>query len=323
MSALLLLSLFIGNVFAHSWVECTDYDPISFDFQTLGDFDRARCNGYPRAFKLQFERGFSVDTGYNWELPTCRDKFNPDDYNDQVVMARYAPGQIIYISHPAKNHVADTCTNPFIPDTSIKVLMSSNTNVDTFDVPLEMVGEKKVKGVIDHLGFQRCYKFCDNPDGSHCLTGWKLPDNIQEGVHSFLWLWEFNEGQFYSNCFDAFISFSNASMPTVEPSVNTTVEVNSSVMPTVEPSVNVTMVPEVNSSGSDNDTVIVIPTFVPTPFPSTNMPTSSVVSTNTTPEVITSSAPPLTNPLTTITSYLINMTGHLNVSGLFNFTMLS
>jgi len=131
-------------------------------------------------------------------------------------MAVYAPGQTIYISHPAKNHVAELpCTNQFIPDAGMELLMSTEVNVDTLDYSVPLVGGVHVDGQVDHLGYQRCYKFCDNMDKSHCLTGWTLPETITEGRHSFQWRWEFNAGQFYSNCFDAMITANAAPIVTI------------------------------------------------------------------------------------------------------------
>lgn len=200
------------SVNAHSWAECVSYDPISFEYDSLGEYDRARCSGYPRGFERQFREGFGKDTGYNWPHNDCtRDPFKISDYTEQVPMAKYQPGQTIYISHPAKNHVADICTNQYIPSESLTVRMSSVSGADLFDIPLEMVGADHVNGQIDHLSYQRCYDFCSNKDKSHCLTGWVLPSNITEGVYSFIWSWTFNVGEVYSSCFDAYVNSSLSS----------------------------------------------------------------------------------------------------------------
>lgn len=292
-------AIVLQTVASHSWVECTSYDPISFDYDKLGDFDRARCSGYPRAFGNQFRAGFSVDTGYNWELPTCRDKYKASDYNDQVVMATYTSGQVIYISHPAKNHVADTCTNPFIPSGITSVMVSSGLETDTFDINLQMIGDDHVNGVIDHLEFQRCYDFCGDMDGAHCLTGWQLPNNLASGVHSFIWKWEFNDGQYYANCFDAYITNGEPLPPTMAPNGSGDADPSSS------------------GSGS-GDITLPPPSVVPTPFPSsmpTPTPSPTPVMTDTPDaDVVSSGVPPLMNPLASLKSYLINITGFLNIT---------
>lgn len=313
------LSILFHIACAHSWVECTDYDPASFDYDKLGTFDRARCRGYPRAFQRQFDAGFSRDTGYNWEHPLCtRDPFNSNDYSGAVNMARYSTGQIIYISHPAKNHVADSCTNPFIPSGVLEVRMSSAPDVDTFDVSLPMIGGDHVNGVIDHLEYQRCYQFCSDMDGSHCLTAWQLPTDIADGRHSFLWVWEFNQGQFYSNCFDAIIGNNGTTMsPTTAPPVSTTPPSTPSTttMLPLTPSPNNTAP---SSSGSE-DTTIEVP---PSPMPSSTMneSTDSPPSTTNDAKVISNGGHVLINPIGMIHSYLMNISGVMNISALFNIT---
>jgi hypothetical protein len=349
----IVAAVFLGvsSVNAHSWVECTNYDPPSFEYDLLGYYDRSRCSGYPRAFARQYAAGFSVDTGYNWEHNTCRDSYNPTDYTTDIPMATYSAGQVIYISHPAKNHVADTCTNAFIPDNGVIVKMSSGVEVDTFDVSIPMLGDAHVNGEIDHLGFQRCFNFCENTGGSHCVMGWTLPTNITDGIHSFIWTWEFNTGQFYTNCFDAMIT-SGSSTPVP---VSTPVSTPASTTPSATPDAT-SASSSYSSSGSGssiNDTVIVptassttptpsstenftIQTIAPsstastatstsaTPSPTTISPTITPTSTTSTPaEVISSSASSLSSPLVNITNYLIKFVGNVSIEGVINITEIA
>lgn len=130
-------------------------------------------------------------------------------------MARYRKGQTIYISHPAKNHVADTCTNEFIPSIDLAVKMSSVQGGDIFDINLNLVGGKHTSGKIDHLDFQRCFECCSDQDKSHYLTGWEIPESVPDGQYSFVWVWEFNLKEFYANCWDTIVSSSDDFIPTV------------------------------------------------------------------------------------------------------------
>lgn len=187
---------------AHSWLECTDYRISSFD--DIEVFNRSKCHGYMRSFARQFDTGFGIDTGLNFHGTTCRDDYDPTFYNDKIPMARYTIGQNIYISHPSKNHVADICTNPFIPSTSLKLLASSQAMKDIFDITIAPNGGEHVNGHIDHLGNQRCYKFCENMDKASCYESYTIP-SLSSGIHSFKWLWEFNPNEFYTVCFDAMI----------------------------------------------------------------------------------------------------------------------
>ena len=315
MNWIFVFSLLVQRVASHSWVECSSYDPVSFDYQAIGNYDRARCSGYPRGFKRQFDAGFGVDTGYNSQLGDCsRDPYTSTDYNDQVPMAKYTPGQTIYLSHPAKNHVADTCTNQFIPSVSFKVMMSGQPDVDRFDIDLPMVGAEHTNGVIDHLGYQRCFDFCGNMDKSHCLSAWKLPTGISEGRHSFQWRWELNENEFFTNCFDAYIT-SGGDLPITATTIVSSSSSGSSG----------------SSSGSGANDTIVFPSPTPastsltlSPEPTTPEPTTPEPTTLTptsTPEVVTSAAPSFVGPLAAIHSYIMNITGGFNVSGLLNITI--
>ena len=317
----ILVSMSITGLHAHSWVECSDYDPVSFDYDKLGNFDRARCRGYPRAFQRQFDAGFAIDTGYNNEYDNCeRYPYSANDYSDKIPMAKLQAGQVLYISHPTKNHVADTCTNPFIPSTSMKVKMSSKPGVDTFDIELAMVGEDHVNGNIDHLGYQRCYNFCENPDKSHCLTAWTLPSSIPDGQYSFIWEWQFNSQQFYSNCFDAIIGSGGASTPvsssasgSVDAVVNDTViEPLPSVVPTPA-TTTITSDPDISSSFESSSGSV---TIVDTPTPSVEEPVESNTPAPTA-EVVSSGAS-IENPIASLTRYIM---GSFNVTGLFNITM--
>jgi len=198
----------ISYVSAHSWLECTNYDPPSFEHSAMGNFERARCSGYPRGFYKQFSRGFGEDTNYHWAYADCaRDTFNAMDYTPETPMATYIAGETVYLIHPAKTHVADpSCTNSLVPSKSIKLYISSNISVDTFDIELGVLGGDHVVGAFDNLGYQRCHDFCGNLDKATCMTGWVLPKKLKSGVHSFRWTWQMTSGNYFSTCFDAVVS---------------------------------------------------------------------------------------------------------------------
>lgn len=314
-SVVIILISWLPLINAHSWVECVSYDPVSFESDSLGNYDRSRCSGYPRNFKTQFSKGFGVDTGYNWGHQDCsRDPFNPDDYTSDIPMAKYKAGQTIYISHPSKNHVADTCTNAFIPSTSFVVKMSSQPNVDSFDVRLPLVGGDHVNGVIDHIGFQRCFNFCGDVDKSHCISAWTLPSNIADGRYSFIWLWEFNVNEFYANCFDAYISSDgsiSSSMTTTTPSPTpaTTTPFNT----TIE-----TLAPSPTPATTQPSADTTIETLAPSATSSDN--TETPIETEP-PQVITSTAPSTSSPFVNIGTYLLNLTGSFDIRGVVNMTI--
>ena len=189
-----LCILFPALISAHSWVACTNYITQDTNYLTFGKFDRSKCLGYPRSYQAQYAsemaQMWGIDTGYDWEHNQCRNTFNNNEYGDITPMAIYYSGEIIHISHPAKNHVADVCTNPSIPSQSMKLQMSSTPTVDTFDIEVPMIGGDHQNSVIDHKGFQNCFNFCDNMDKAHCLTSWQLPTINETGRYSFNWIWE-------------------------------------------------------------------------------------------------------------------------------------
>ena len=197
----------ISGVYAHSWLECSNYDPPMLNITAAVKFNEEACNGYPRGFARQFINGFGVETGYSWPHNDCtRDAFNNKDYTSTTPMATYIPSQIIYLAHPAKKHVADICTGANVPPVSISLSMSSDIDIDTFDTEIDMFGPDHINGKIDHAGYQFCFDFCSNPDKALCLTSWVIPDNITEGIHSFKWTVRFNTSDYYSTCFDAMVA---------------------------------------------------------------------------------------------------------------------
>lgn len=324
MNYLVTASLLFSSALSHSWLECVDYKTSEFDHYKLGDYDPSKCNAYPRGFERQYSAGFGIDTGFNWPHAYCA---YPSSTMKTAVVN---PGSVIYMSHPSKNHVAEPgCTNQFIPSTSFNVIVipKSQAIADgsfTNGLKLELIGGDHVNGVVDFKGYQRCYQFCDNMDKSHCISGWKIPEDMAEGEYTGLWLWEFNVKEYYSSCFDFTISGEIVTSNSTSSSGSNTDNTSSSG------SVG-------SSSGSStdnsNDTTIeipksqMVPTSTPssstqTPEPSTDnidTPASSTDTVNTdTPapsiDIITSDSPTMVSPILTIGKYVLNITGLLNIT---------
>ena len=224
MIKLFIVNTLISFVTSHSWVECTHFSIT--DQSKITSADHSLCKGYPRSFETQYNAGFGIDTGYNQHSQQCKYGITEGAYTSNHPMATYTVGEEICIIHPSKNHVADTCTNQYIPDAGITLYRSSKINQDIFDVVQANIGKKHVKGVIDHYGYQSCYKFCENMDKSVCSSCFKIDDNIEEGIYSFKWQWEFNVDEFYVNCFDAHI-IKQSNTPSIVPSI-TPIATNSS-----------------------------------------------------------------------------------------------
>jgi hypothetical protein len=311
---LLLIAVKASIACAHSWTECTDYDPPSFDSASLGNFDRARCSGYSRGFARQFAAGFGIDTGYNHERPEClQTQYIESDYSNDIPMATYRPGQVIYISHPSKNHVADVCTNRFIPSSSFELLMSSQPGAESYDISLPMVGGEHVNGNIDKLGYQRCFNFCENPDKSHCITAWTIPADAVDGRHSFHWKWTFNPLETYSNCFDAYISASSdMSSNSSESGSLLSEDITDSPVTGVPTPAATTPA----STQTDPPATSTAPpaTSAPTTTPVTDTPSPTTALPPAVPDVISSAASALVSPLSQLRSYMINISAIINVT---------
>ena len=269
----LLTVITLPTIISHSWLECTDYNT-----DVLGPYSKSNCRGFPRGFRSQFNVDFGVDTGFNVESDfvhtlTCPRQYNPADYTNGITMATFRPGQKINMVWPAKNHAAAVCTNQFIPDRGVYITRGSKPMTEDFSVNVSLVNEKHQDKVIDFKGFQRCFNFCDNTDKSPCINTFQLDNDFKaSGIYSFKWVWEFNAGQFYTTCFDAFVSVDGSTPP--QPST------------TPQPSTS-------NSTPSNTEPTIVAPVPTPavttpsTPSPPTTEPTITAPTPSTTDEPIT------------------------------------
>jgi hypothetical protein len=300
---------------AHSWAACTKYNTQDTNYLTFGKFDHSKCLGYPRAYQAQLgaelSQTWGTDTGYDWEHEQCRLAFDNSEYSDATPMAIYYSGETIHISHPAKNHVADVCTNEFIPSASMKLLMSSIPMSDTFDISVPMIGKDHQFQQIDHLGYQNCFEFCSNPDKAHCITSWTIPTIINTGRYSFKWLWEFNSGQFYSTCFDAIILLQpNQSVP------------NNVTTPIPTPASSVPVYPIPTPASSVPVTITTSePTTSTTVSPTTNEPSTTVSPTTNDP----STRLPITSDASQLKSIFNDIFKSIRITfnGTLNFTMFA
>jgi hypothetical protein len=344
MNYFVIASLLFATAISHSWLECVDYQTTEYEHYKLGNYDPSKCNAYPRGFERQYSEGFGVDTGFNWAHEYCA--FPSSTMKTAVAN----PGAILYMSHPSKNHVADLgCTNQFIPSNSFNVIVipkSEGIADKSFErgLKLELIGGDHINGTVDFKGYQRCYQFCDNMDKAHCISGWKIPNDMAPGEYTGLWLWEFNVKEYYSSCFDFTIS-GDIITPIVNSSNsmsgsgsntdnvdNTTIQIpKTQTVPTNAPT-QTTNTPEPSMANNNTDA----PTQTTnTPEPSmannntdaptqtTNTPEPSMTNLNTdSPEpsidIITSNSPSIISPILTIGKYVLNITGLLNITvGLF------
>jgi len=215
LAIILFACLYVHTIVAHSWVACTDYRMANQQDSEV--YDPSKCKAFPRNW-MSVASDLGVDRGFNFqgdETNTCRDPVQTAPgygYTDQYPMAQYAPGQQVCLAWPTKNHVAATCTNPYIPDQGVKIFASGpnptqNPTQSQFKnfVVDDAVNGVHQNGVIDFKGFQNCPRFCDNMDKSLCTGCFTVPNNLQVGaVYSFQWYWIFNAGSApYTTCWEA------------------------------------------------------------------------------------------------------------------------
>nr|AIG55508.1 secreted protein [Thraustotheca clavata] len=206
-------------VHAHSWLECTDY-VVSSPTQTLV-WDSSLCHGRARCSARQTEAGFGADTGFNHHGKDCQCAYGSDGVT--VATPTYTPGQRVCLAYPPKNHVADTCTNSYIPDNGVTISRTAlgATNDDFGTKTYNHLNGEHKTGSIDYKGFQNCPNFCSNMDKALCTMCFDLESDIVPGKYSFKWQWEFNTNDFYSTCWEATIaSSSGGSIPVAAASVN-------------------------------------------------------------------------------------------------------
>ena len=262
---IIILSIINYNK-SHSWLECTNYE-INSEEDTH-NWNRNNCNGYPRWFTHQYNIGFGSDSGFNVNKDNIGGEIGrhmnggcyPSEkttYIKNINMATYIPGQRICLAYPAKNHIASdnsngACTNPYIPDTNTNIYRGTIINSTFFNIDKQYqhLNGKHENGKVDYKGFQNCYNPCRNPDKSLCTMCFDLENDIESGLYTFQWAWEFNPGEYYYSCWDAEIINKPSNLPSETPCVE---------LP--EPS-DPTMIPD-SYNDPDTDSSIIDTTMIP------------------------------------------------------------
>ncbi|KAL9655844.1 hypothetical protein ABK040_000906 [Willaertia magna] len=210
-SVLLINLMIVTLVKCHSWIDCTDYTEKNGKY-----YDAAKCRARPRNWSQHTGGGvFGADTGYNHQDLSCKYALSGGNYQSFYTsaypMATYKPGQEVCLAWPAKNHVAATCTNQYIPDTSNKIYYSSinpTSDPSTNDWKLLVDwGNNPSPSLLGQGGgkaFQNCPAFCENMDKALCTGCFTIPSTWPEGRYAFQWRWIFNAGSApYTSCWDA------------------------------------------------------------------------------------------------------------------------
>merc|ERR1719174_273000 len=74
--------------------------------------------------------------------------------------------------------------------------------------------------------FSNCYlngeKVGPNVDRAKCYGSFEVPDDLEEGIYTFMWWWEFNAGEFYNSCADVAVGGTRPSTTSPAPPGPTT-----------------------------------------------------------------------------------------------------
>merc|ERR1711953_1358175 len=158
------------------WLECTKYEG------NLENFEKDKCLGLPRPLPGNRNVGntFGADIGMDFrpQAGGARCQGNAQagltaNYGAEANLVSYEAGKTYTLAWPPKNHVAASCTNRHIPDTSLDLFIAPfNGQADpakfTDVVKASFSDKRHVLNKIDFEGFQNCPNFCDDTDKSLC-----------------------------------------------------------------------------------------------------------------------------------------------------------
>lgn len=200
-------SSLIGSVVGHSWLDCLDWDESA-----------QKCNGYARNWDNAKAEPFGQDVGRD-QRPgrgvaagglVCgaieQPNSNPaDGYSAAYPMAKLSPGQDIVVRWPAKNH-ANVGT-----DRGVQIFISKGPGLgDDFShitTLQDWVSDCAANGgKCDNTFAGNIYdsNACNvgGVDKTKCIDKFTVPTNLQNGIYTFMWWWEFNAGEYYNSCAD-------------------------------------------------------------------------------------------------------------------------
>ena len=183
--------------FSHSWLHCVDYDPTAS--LAVGSIRNSFCRAYARG--VSNTASFGADVGYNYQPIQNRACRNP--FQGSVVT--FSRGKTYRMLWPAKNHIAASCTNPFIRDQSLRLYFYPVTNLNSSD-PGFTTWASSIYLFYDFKrdgkGFQNCPDACPEVDRLPCFGDIYIPTTLPVGLYKALWVWIFNPNERFTHCFD-------------------------------------------------------------------------------------------------------------------------
>ena len=191
---------------SHSWIACAKYSG------SIDNYDESQCEAFARGYYSYSSSYFGLDRGFNHRLsyqdPVCKVDYTEKAYGGSMGPLRIQGenSERIRLIWPAKNHVSDKCTNPYIPDRQLKLYANcqyarENPSLQNFLTGAQLLWDFKRDGTAK--GFQQCVNFCANPDKAVCYGDVTIP-KLPYNECLLVWLWEFNANEFYTSCIDTF-----------------------------------------------------------------------------------------------------------------------
>lgn len=264
-----IFSYLLLTVHSHSWVECTDYRG------GLNYYEPSKCFGLPRPLSDGRNVGatFGLDIGMDFRPKAdgtgarCQGNIGRglnDNYPTGLVS--YEAGNTYTLAWPPKNHVAADCSssNQYIPDSGLTLHLSrfddisdpSQSDFDNNQLPASFTSIPHTPDTIDFKGFQKCPKFCEDPDKSLCTGEFSLPLGLAPGIYTFQWKWAFNsETDLYATCWEAEITGGSSTGSPIASTPQPPVETTSTVSPGNWQNVKLTHFWDCNGMGCDASTL--------------------------------------------------------------------
>mmetsp|Transcript_870 Transcript_870/g.1116 ORF Transcript_870/g.1116 Transcript_870/m.1116 type:complete len:484 (-) Transcript_870:114-1565(-) len=200
----LLIAPFLRSS-GHSWLACVDYDEAT-----------STCNGYARNwYNVMAGQSFSTDRGRDnrpgTDFPAglvcdqrkeARTTPVTNAYDATYPMATLTAGQTVRWRWPAKNHATVGTQR------GVQVFISPTADATT---------DAFIPTPIAEMDFSACNPRQANVDNADCQDTFILPANTPPGVHTMMWWWEFNAGEFYNSCADVNVVASTGPAPAPAP----------------------------------------------------------------------------------------------------------
>lgn len=197
---------------SHSWLDCLDW---------VGTADSGTCRGYARNWFKQPASPMGTDVGRdrrprapvpqglkcnNAETPA-----GPGGYSASAPMAKVYPGQTIRLRWPAKNHAATAQAG------TVELFIGAGPGKGDDWSHITSLGAWVKKYPKLQQTFSNCIPNRSGVDKAPCIGDFTLPTDLQKGIYSVMWWWEFNPGEFYNSCADMEVTDKPAPTPAPTP----------------------------------------------------------------------------------------------------------